>query len=418
MTERHAVVVVGAGPAGMAAALELKGRGVSDVVILEREEVPGGVPRFCHHPGFGLHHLQRLYSGPTYARACTRRVQDAGIEMRTSAAVTGWAGPLTLAVTSPRVVACISADAVLLATGCRERPRSARLVPGSRPQGIFTTGSLQRFADNGHSVGKRAVIVGAELVSLSALLTLRRSGTAVIAMVTEHPRHQVYWPYLAIKWLLADLVSRTRTIVRARVSGIVGRQRVEAVDIVHVDSNQTQRVPCDTVVFTGDWIPQHELARAGGIVLDPGTRGPRVDPCLRTSARGVFAAGNLLRGAETADAAALEGRLAGGQIATFLEQRVWPETWLPIEVQPPIAWVAPNAISRDDGIGSQCTFLFRTRGFLRGSRVSIMQGKRVLYERAFAGLRPNVSVPLGGEWLSMVERDGPSVRVMVADSHR
>src|SRR6185369_2407632 len=149
--------------------------------------------------------------------------------------------------------------------------------------------------------------VGAELVSLSAVMTLAHAGVAAVALVTDLPRHQVYWPYLPAKWLFTDLAARVPILTETRVSNILGAQRVEGVEITHLASGQREMLACDTVVFTGDWIPEHELARLGGLTLDPGTAGPQVDAGFHTSARGVFAAGNLLHGAETADVCAMEG---------------------------------------------------------------------------------------------------------------
>ena len=185
------VVVVGAGPAGLAAALELRRRGVADVLVLEREAAPGGIPRHAQHQGFGLRDLRRPLSGPRYARRYAELVAAAGAELRTETMVTGWSpgGPLEL--TGPRGREQLEPAAVVLATGCRERPRSARLVPGSRPEGVMTTGTLQQLVYlKGLTPGARAVVVGAEHVSFSALLTLAHGGARTVGMVTELPRHQ------------------------------------------------------------------------------------------------------------------------------------------------------------------------------------------------------------------------------------
>ncbi|MDO8597938.1 MAG: FAD-dependent oxidoreductase, partial [Sulfuricaulis sp.] len=320
-------LIVGAGPAGLAAAIELKKQGVKDVLVVEREPEAGGMPRFCHHTGFGRQDLWRMYSGPRYARHYRELAEKAGVEIHTSTTITGWANAgashlneaanarpsgatHSLSFTSPSGLGEIQARAVLLATGVRERPRSARLVPGARPQGIYTTGSLQRFVYQEHlPVGKRAVIIGAELVSLSALLTLMHAGAKCAMMVTEEARHQIYFPYLPMKWALADILTRTPIITNSRISNIFGKKRVEGVELTH-NNGQAEVVECDTVIFTGDWIPEHELARLGGLEINPLTGGPRVDAGFRSSVRAVFAAGNLLRGVETADHCALEGQRA------------------------------------------------------------------------------------------------------------
>jgi thioredoxin reductase len=413
MVDSHCdVLIVGAGPAGLAAALELRRLGVRDVHVVDREPEAGGMPRMCHHTGFGIRDLHRIYDGPEYARRYTRLADTADISIDTSTTATGWAGPLSLNLTSPRGLAQSEARAILLATGCRERPRAARLVPGSRSQGVFTTGSLQQFV-HGHrqAVGRRAVVVGAELVSLSALMTLAESGSAVALMTTELPHHQIYFPYLPFKWYAADLLTRTPIVARARVGRILGSKRVEAIEIVHLDSGRTEVVACDTVVFTGDWIPEHELARQGGVLIDTATRGPLVDMRLRTSARGVFASGNLLRGAETADVAALEGRRAAHHIRDFLERALWPEARLTIQAESPITWVSPGAVAYDDGpMGG---FLFRVDEFCRNVQVQIRQGERVLYQRRFRRLRPNQSMQLESDWVASVNPGGEVLQVVI-----
>jgi len=413
LPERAEVLIVGAGPAGLSAAIELKRLGLREVVVVDREPEAGGIPRLCHHIGFGLRDLRRLFSGPRYARHYWQRAQAAGVAIHTSLTITRWQGQTTVSFTSPHGLGQIEAQAILLATGCRERPRSARLVPGSRPQGVFTTGSVQRFVHEHHlPVGRRAVIVGAELVSLSALLTLMHARVPAAMMVTELPEPQIYWPYLPAKWLFADLLTHTPVVPRARVSRILGRRRVESIEITRLDTGQIEPVACDTVVFTGDWIPEHEVARLGGLTLDAGTRGPQVDARFRTSRPGVFAAGNVLRGAETADASALEGRRAAPHIQQFLRTGHWPERALPVNVEPPLAWVCPNVLRAPDGppFGD---FTFRSCEFRDKVQVQVVQGEKILHTQPFRGLIANESMRLRGSWLPAVDVEGEPLRIVV-----
>ncbi len=413
MLERADVLIVGAGPAGLAAAIELKRLGVREVVVVDREPDAGGIPRLCHHPGFGLRDLRRMLSGPAYARQYVHRAQQAGITIHLATTITGWQGPRHLSFTSPRGLGQIEAKAILLATGCRERPRSARLIPGSRPQGVFTTGSLQRFVYEHHlPVGERAVIVGAELVSLSALMTLMHARVPVAMMVTELPEPQIYFPYRPMKWLLADWLTRTPIVPRAQVTNIVGRQRVEGVEITHLDSGRVERIGCDTVIFTGDWIPEHELARLGGLALDPGTRGPQVDGAFRTSARGVFAAGNLLRGAETADASALEGQRAARHVHQFLSDGQWPERAWPIWVEPPLAWVCPNVLHPTESLTSGLAFC--SHEFCDNVRVLVVQGEKLLHAQPFRRLVANEILRLEVNWLTAFDGAAAALRLVVA----
>jgi thioredoxin reductase len=150
-------------------------------------------------------------------------------------------------------------------------------------------------------------------------MTLMGAGVKCEMMVTEDAHHTIEFPYVVMKWALADIISRTPILVNSRVTNIFGRKRVEGIELTHVNG-QTQLVECDTVIFTGNWIPEHELARAGGLVLDPQTKGPRVDADFRSSVGGVFVAGNLLRGVETADHCAVEGKRAAQSIAKFLKK--------------------------------------------------------------------------------------------------
>ncbi|MBI5964186.1 MAG: FAD-dependent oxidoreductase [Chloroflexi bacterium] len=326
------VLIVGAGPAGLSTAIELKKQGIKNLLVVDREPEAGGMPRMCHHTGFGRTDLWRMYTGPRYAQYYRELAERYDVEIHTSTTIMGWnalALPLSqkesglsnkLSFTSPGGLGEIEAGAVLLATGVRERPRAARMIPGTRPQGIFTTGSLQRFVYQEHlPIGERAVIVGAELVSLSALMTLMYANVKCLMMLTEESRHQIQFPYIAVKWAVADILSRTPVITNTRITNIFGRKRVEGIELTHANG-QTENVECDTVIFTGDWIPENEMARLGGLEINPITRGPKIDSSFQSSVKGVFVAGNLLRGVETADRCALEGMKAGRAIAKYLKK--------------------------------------------------------------------------------------------------
>ncbi|MEV6940185.1 FAD-dependent oxidoreductase, partial [Streptomyces sp. NPDC051132] len=295
------VLVVGAGPAGLAAAARLAAAGAGRVEVLERETQPGGVPRHCAHGGFGT--WTRPLTGPGYARLLTRAAERAGATLRTGVTALDWAAdaPVLTAV-GPGGPETIEARAVVLATGARERPRTARLVPGTRPAGVYTTGELQQAVHLfGQHIGTRAVVAGAEGVSYAAAATVRAAGAEVVALVTEHPRAQAGRARVQTARLGHGIPLLTGTTV----TELLGRGRLSGVRVRHRDG-RTAVLPCDTVVFTGDFLPEHELARRGGILLDPGTRGPAVGGSAHTSRPGVFAAGNLLHAVEEAGPAARE----------------------------------------------------------------------------------------------------------------
>jgi NADPH-dependent 2,4-dienoyl-CoA reductase/sulfur reductase-like enzyme len=405
------VVVVGAGPAGLAAAIELRRRGVADVLVLEREREPGGIPRHAAHQGFGARDLHRVLSGPAYGRRYADLARAAGAEVRVETMVTGWTAGGALEVTGPGGREAIAAAAVVLATGCRERPRAARLVPGSRPPGVMTTGTLQQLVHlRGARVGTRAVVVGAEHVSFSALETLAHGGARTVAMVTEAPRHQSFAAFRAG----AALRYRAPLHTGTRVTAIRGRARVEAVELTDLADETTWEVACDTVVFTADWIPDHELAVLAGIGLDPGTRGPAVDAALRTGRAGVFAAGNLLHGAEAADVAALGGRHAGAAAAAFAAgARDWQAARVPVRVRGPLQWIAPNVVSPGGDRPPRGRFALRSRAFLRTPSVAVRQDGRTLWAARLRALQPGRSTALPAGWAAAVDPGGGPVEVVV-----
>ena len=162
-------------------------------------------------------------------------------------------------------------------------------------------------------------IVGAELVSLSALMTLQHADVKCLMMITEESKHQIEFPYVVMKWAVADILTRTPIITNTRITNIFGQKRVEGIELTSVNG-QINIVECDTLIFTGNWIPENEMARLGGLAIDPITRGPKIDAEFHSSIQGIFAAGNLLRGVETADHCAIEGIKVGRAIAKYLRK--------------------------------------------------------------------------------------------------
>ena len=416
------------------------------MLVTDRESAPGGVPRHSWHTGYGLRDLRRVMTGPAYARSLVSAALSAGADLRAGTTVTGWTpgpdGSHAVTMTSPAGRQTVHAAAVLLATGCRERPRTARLVPGDRPAGVMTTGELQqRVYLGGERLAGRALVVGAEHVSFSAALTLEHAGADVVALVTEYERQQSYAAFrfgAAVRW-------RVPVWTCSAVRRIAGRGRLEGVEIADVRTGAARFVPCEVVVFTGDWIPDHELARLAGLGMDPGTRGPAVDTTLATSAPGVFAAGNLVHAAETADIAALSGRHVARHIAAFLGGEtaapgsgmaaagpgvaaagpgsapagarpavagpgVAAGAWLPVLVEPPLRWISPNAIgsAAPPPLGR---FVLRSAVFRWGVRLEVRQDGRLLARSRLARLIPERPVHLGAAWLDRVDPAGGPVRV-------
>jgi thioredoxin reductase len=419
------VLVVGAGPAGLAAAVELRRLGAGSVVVADRDEEAGGIPRHSAHTGFGARDLRRVLTGPGYARHYADAAAAAGADIRVGTTVTGWDGLPgadglhRATLTSAAGVDTVDATAVLLATGCRERPRTARLVPGDRPPGVMTTGELQRRVYlSGQKLPGRALIVGAEHVSFSAMVTVAHAGADVVALVTDRPRHTSYAAFaLAASWRWHAPVWSS-TVVR-RVSG---RGRLDGAELADLTTGETRFVACDLLVFTGDWIPDHELARAAGVDMDPGTRGPVVDTALATSVPGVFAAGNLVHAAETADIAALGGRHAARGIAAFLGTgaargpgRPAPEpVRLPLTAEAPLLWIAPNAVRAGGPAPPRGRFVLRSDVFARLARLEVWQDGRRLATGVSFGMKPDRPARLGASWTGKADPGGGPVTVRLA----
>jgi thioredoxin reductase len=412
VSDRADVVIVGGGPAGLTAAARLRRLGAGRVVVVEREREPGGIPRHADHQGFGLRDLHRSLRGPEYARRLADRASAAGAELMTRTQATGWRGPLVLELTSPRGRVGIEAAAVVLATGCRERPRSARLIAGDRPDGVMTTGTLQQLVHlDGARLGGRAVIAGAEHVSYSALETLAHAGARTVAIVTEHPRHQTLAAFAAGARARYHAPLRTGTALTA----IHGHGAVEAVTLTDLATGAVEIVACELVVLSADWIPDHELAVAAGAALDPGTRGPVVDAALRTSVRGVLAAGNIVQGAEPADVAATQGRNVAAAVVRALERRPWPQP-LALISAPPLHWTVPNAIVA--GERPPPFVRVRAREILHDARIEVVQGERVLHRVRLARVMPGRSTRLAAGWVRAVDPAGPPAVLRITSARR
>ncbi|OIJ99929.1 oxidoreductase [Streptomyces sp. MUSC 14] len=414
------VLVVGAGPAGLAAAARLAASGAGRVEVLEREQATGGVPRHCAHGGFGTR--THPLTGPAYARLLTQGAERAGAVIRTGVTVLDWgvtgapasvaggvcaaAGPV-LTTVGPGGPETVEARAVVLATGARERPRAARLVPGTRPAGVYTTGELQQSVHLfGQCIGTRAVVVGAQGVSYAAADTVRAAGAEVVALVTEQPRAQAP----AFRAQSERLRRRVPLLADTTVTELLGHGRLSGVRVRHRDGRTTV-LACDTVVFTGDFVPEHELARRGALVLDPGTRGPAVDGVLHTSRPGVFAAGNVLHAVEPAGTAAREGARAARAVLDLLAGSAWPGPGLPLTVEAPLRWIAPNRVTP-----AARPERYLLRDDARSPRPAVLrvhQDGRLLHrERPWpAPLSPHRPLTLTARWHDRVDPGGGEVRV-------
>ncbi len=317
------LAIIGGGCAGIAAALAAKGKGIEKVLILERSPALGGVLRQCIHNGFGLHTFGEDLTGTEFAHRYVGMAREAGIRCLLRTFVQAFRRNeegIELTAVSREGQFSVEAKAVVLATGCRERPRGNLLIPGTRPAGIFTAGTAQRYLNlEGYLVGKRIVILGSGDIGLIMARQFILEGAEVLAIAEIMEKSG---------GLIRNIVQCVEDYgiplyYRTTVSRIYGRDRVEAVDLVTVDENRNpvpgteQRIPCDTLVLSVGLIPENELAFDAGINLNGKTGGPEVTERFETSMAGVFACGNSLFVHDLVDNVAKEGTRVGEFAADY-----------------------------------------------------------------------------------------------------
>lgn len=312
-TSQVDVLVIGGGPAGLAAAIELKKSGVQSVRVIERERVAGGVPRHSFHPGYGLRDFKQFLSGPKYAKKYVESALTSGVVISTLSTATHFGEKNSVQVTSPAGIETISARAIILATGARERARAARAVPGKRPAGIYTTGSLQQATYlEDLAIGSRAVIVGAEHVSFSAVMTLKHAGVKTVAMLTDKKKHES----VGIVRIALGLWYRFKLMTKTEIVEVLGDLRVTG---VRIRQNGVEKViACDTIVFTGNWIPDNELVRRGGFAIDSTYKSPIVSANAQIAGTSIYAVGNLVLPIKAADKCAIDARVIAKKVAASL----------------------------------------------------------------------------------------------------
>lgn len=343
----HDIVVIGGGPAGMAAAVAAYDRGVTDVVLIDREEELGGVLRQCIHNGFGLHKLGQELSGPEYAAIYADMVKERDIRVYTETTVTAISHDRTVTVQNREGLFHIQAGAIVLAMGCRERSRGALNLPGTRPAGIYSAGTAQRLINcEGYTVGKHVVILGSGDIGLIMARRLMLEGAKVEAVCEILP----YTSGLTrnIVQCLEDF--HIPLYLSTTVAEIHGEKRVEGVTVATVDDNRcviekTKRfLPCDTLLLSVGLIPENELTRTLGISLHPITGGAEVDERRETVIPGIFACGNVLQVHDLVDYVSDEAELAGLGAADFVKGATSQGVSLPTQAGEGVRYVLPQRV--------------------------------------------------------------------------
>ena len=357
------VVIIGGGPAGLAAAAAVKKSGVDDILILERDGVLGGILNQCIHNGFGLHTFKEELTGPEYASRYIDQVKELGIPYRLNTMVIDINENKEVTVISREEgLQVIKAKAIILAMGCRERPRGALNIPGYRPAGIYTAGTAQRLMNiEGYRVGKEVVILGSGDIGLIMARRMMFEG-AKVKVVAE------LMPYSGglkrnIVQCLDDYdipLKLSHTVVN-----IEGKERVTGITIAEVDANRKpipgteEHYSCDTLLLSCGLIPENELTRNMGVAMNPVTSGPMVNDRLETGIEGVFACGNVLHVHDLVDFVSEEATLAGENAAKFVqtEAAAAPAT-VEIKAENGVRYTVPQSLNPET-MADKLTVRFR-----------------------------------------------------------
>ncbi|MBR6954678.1 MAG: FAD-dependent oxidoreductase [Clostridia bacterium] len=396
---RKSLVIVGGGPAGLAAGIAAREAGVEDLVILEREQEAGGILRQCIHNGFGLHRHGEELTGPEYAARDIERARELGLDIR--------CGTTVLSVEENRRVTCVSrqegltvyaAGAVILAMGCRERPRGALGTPGTRCAGVYTAGAAQKFVNlEGLMPGRRVVILGSGDIGLIMARRMTLQGAQVLACVELMP----YSSGLNrnIVQCLEDY--GIPLYLRHTVIDIRGRERLTGVTVAEVD-DQRKPIPgtemdfdCDTLLLSVGLIPENELSVRAGVALSPATSGAVVDDTLQTSVPGIFACGNVLHVHDLVDYVSEESFHAGRAAAAFLRGEDAGGETLAVLDGEGVRGVVPQRLHP----GRDVTLMFRPAGVYKNAAVTVKAGGVELARKKALVFTPGemAVLPLKGE---------------------
>ena len=375
------LAVIGAGPAGIAAAVAAYEKGVRDIWLFERDRHLGGILNQCIHNGFGLHYFKEELTGPEYAARFIDMLKETSVRVISDTMVLDINDDRVIHFVNAEGYQAVRADSVILAMGCRERTRGAISIPGTRCAGIFTAGAAQRFVNmEGYMVGKRVVILGSGDIGLIMSRRLSLEGAEVLACVELMP-HSSGLQRNIVQCLddfgIPLYLSHT-------VTDIIGQDRVEKIVIQKVDENRTP-IPgteitfeCDTLLLSVGLIPENELSKQAGIRLNPRTSGPEVYENMETTIPGVFACGNVLHVHDLVDYVTKEAQRAGQSAADYLLGNKLPdEVAYRIEAAEDVTYTVPSKLH--PGLTDKTvSVFFRVRRVLGRSRILVTDGENVL----------------------------------------
>lgn len=382
------LIIIGGGPAGMSAAIAAYESGIRDILILERDENLGGILQQCIHNGFGLHKFGEELTGPEYAWRYEKKVRELKIPFKLNTMV--------LDITEDKIITAtnaedgvfqIQAKAIILAMGCRERSKGALNIAGSRPAGIYSAGTAQKYVNiKGYMPGKNVVILGSGDIGLIMARRMTLEGAKVNAVCEL----MSYSGGLArnIEQCLNDFdipLKLSHTVVK-----IHGRERVEGVTIAKVDQNRKpmpeteEYIPCDTLLLSVGLIPENELSKSAGVDISNITGGAVVNQDRQTSVDGIFACGNVLHVHDLVDFVSEEAEIAGKSAADYIKGTEHKNVSVEIKTDGKIRYTVPQKITKDDAV----TVYFRVSDVYSNAKIVVKSGEKVLLSKKKAKLAP------------------------------
>ena len=375
------LVIIGGGPAGMSAAVAAYDAGIRDIVILERDKSLGGILRQCIHNGFGLHRFKEELTGPEYAYRYEQQVRERNIPFKLNTMVLDVsADKVVTAMNSEDGMFTIEAKAIILAMGCRERPKGALNISGTRPSGVFTAGTAQKFVNmDGYMPGKKIVILGSGDIGLIMARRMTLEGAEVKAVCELMP----YSGGLArnIEQCLNDFgipLMLSHTVVE-----IHGKDRVTGVTIAKVDERRKpieetkQYIECDTLLLSVGLLPENELTKCAGIPLDRITSGAVVDQNRQTATEGVFACGNVLHVHDLVDYVSEEAEIAGKSAAAYINGKNAQGRNITLKTDGKVRYTVPQKITAEEDV----TVYFRVADVFRDVSIVVRDGDKVLVSK-------------------------------------
>lgn len=400
------IAIIGSGPSGLAAATELKKLGVKSVVVLEREAEAGGIPRHCAHSPFGMREFKRIYNGATYVRKLSQRAIDCGVIICLKTTVITLHKNAKLTLSTPEGVQQLQAKKVIISTGIRETPRAKRLISGQRPLGVMTTGALQSMVYLAHKKPfKRPIIIGTELVSFSALLSCRHAGIKPIAMLEQNSRITAKYGMQLLPKILGVPI-----YYNSQLSNIIGKHAVNAVDIITENPHLENRLLCDGVIFTGNFIAESSLLSMSHLEIDPTSGNPIIDQFGRCSDGDYFATGNMTHPVETAGYCWANGiqtaRLVYVSLKGMLDehkQRIFITS-----THADIKYIIPQTIAvstKQHTVSGMGSLQIRANKALKG-RLSLRAGEKIVVQKSIKTL-PERRVALTLPKLTESDSDSP-----------